>query len=79
MEIAPAHLTYLTQPRRQGEGGGALLSPDRQTVIGSMLILEGDSEAEIEAMLAQRPLWAGRPVRRHRHQTVRQAVGVPLS
>ena len=34
---------------------GALLAPDHKTVLGSLLILEGDNEAEIEALLAQDP------------------------
>ena len=35
------------------KAGGALLAPDRTTVLGSPLILEGEDDAEIAAMLAE--------------------------
>ena len=60
------------------KAAGALLTPDRKTVIGSLLILEGDELAEIEAMLAGDPyaqagLFASVDIK-----PWRQAVGVPL-
>jgi uncharacterized protein YciI len=51
----PAHLAYL-----EGLGGtvkvaGAILADDAQTPAGSMLILEGESVSDIEALLAKDP------------------------
>ena len=79
LETRPAHLAYLNGLGSKVKAGGALLSPDRKTVLGSLLILEGDDEAEIEAMLAQDPyaqagLFASVDVK-----PWRQAVGVPLT
>jgi uncharacterized protein len=35
--------------------GGALLGPDHQTPVGSMIIFEGESEDDILALLAKDP------------------------
>jgi uncharacterized protein YciI len=79
LENRPAHLAYLNGLGAKVKAGGALLSADRKTVLGSLLILEAETEADIEAMLAQDPyalagLFAGVDVK-----PWRQAVGVPLS
>ena len=55
MEARPAHLAYLNGLGAKLKAGGALLSPDRKTVIGSLLIFEADDMAEVESMLAQDP------------------------
>ena len=55
MDHRPAHLTYLSGLGPKLKVGGALLSPDQKGVIGSMLIMEGEDEAEIAAMLARDP------------------------
>ncbi len=78
-ETRPRHLAYLNGLGPKLRVGGALLSADGASVLGSMLILEGADEAEIKAMLAQDPyaqagLFASVDVK-----PWRQAVGVPLS
>ena len=78
LSTRPAHLAYLNGLGAKVKAGGALLSSDRQGVLGSMLILEGESEAEIAKILADDPyaqagLFASVDVK-----PWRQAVGVPL-
>jgi uncharacterized protein YciI len=78
LENRPAHLNYLNGLGAKVKAGGALLSYDRASVLGSMLILEGDDQAEIAALLAEDPyaragLFASIDVK-----PWRQAVGVPL-
>ncbi len=80
LETRPAHLTYLNGLGAKVKAAGALLTPDRKSVIGSLLILEGDELAEIESMLAQDPyalagLFAEVDVKPWRQAA---AVGVPL-
>ena len=75
----PAHLAYLTGLGAKVKAGGALLSADRQSVIGSMLIFEGEDEAAVAQWLADDPyaqagLFASVDIK-----PWRQAVGVPLS
>ena len=77
--IVPRIWLISTASASKIKAGGALLSADRKTVIGSLLIFEGEDEAEIEAMLAQDPyaqagLFASVDIK-----PWRQAVGVPLS
>jgi uncharacterized protein YciI len=79
LENRPAHLTYLNGLGSKVKAGGALLSADRQTVIGSMLILEAESEADIEAMLSQDPYALAGLFADVNVKPWRQAVGVPLS
>jgi uncharacterized protein YciI len=79
LSTRPAHLAYLTGLGARVKAGGALLSSDRQSVVGSMLILEGADEAVIEKLLADDPyaqagLFASVDVK-----PWRQAVGIPLS
>jgi len=78
LDTRPAHLAYLNGLGAKVKAGGALLSADRADVIGSMLILEGDDQVAIAAMLADDPyakagLFASVDVK-----PWRQAVGVPL-
>ena len=79
LSTRPAHLAYLTSLGAKVKAGGALLSPDRQSVLGSMLILEGESEEDIAKILADDPytqagLFASVDVK-----PWRQAVGAPLA
>jgi len=79
LDTRPQHLAYLNGLGAKVKAAGALLSPDRASVLGSMLILEGADEAEIAAMLADDPyaragLFASVDVK-----PWRQAVGVPLN
>jgi uncharacterized protein YciI len=50
-----AHLDYLKTLGAKVKTGGPMLADDLQTPAGSMLILEGESAAEIEAILAEDP------------------------
>jgi uncharacterized protein YciI len=79
LSTRPAHLAYLMGLGAKVKAGGALLSDDRQAVLGSMLILEGETEAEIGKILADDPyaqagLFASVVVK-----PWRQAVGVLLA
>jgi uncharacterized protein YciI len=50
-----AHLAYLNELGATVRTGGALLGPDHQTPVGSMIIFEGESEDDILALLATDP------------------------
>ena len=55
LETRPAHLAYLEGLGVKIRAGGALLTPDQKTVVGSMLILEAETEAEVREWLAGDP------------------------
>ncbi len=55
LENRPAHLAWLTSLGAKVKIGGAMLADDLKTPIGSMLIFEGESEADIRAILAEDP------------------------
>jgi uncharacterized protein YciI len=79
LETRPAHLAYLASLGRRVKLGGALLSDDQQTVVGSLLVFEGDSEGEVAELCAQDPyamagLFASVDIK-----PWRQAVGAPLA
>jgi uncharacterized protein YciI len=79
LDTRPAHLAYLNGLGAKVKAGGAMLTPDQKGVVGSLLILEGETEAEISAMLAEDPyalagLFASVDIK-----PWRQAVGVSLS
>ena len=78
LETRPAHLAYLNALGPKVKVGGALLSADRKTVLGSLLIFEGQDEAEIEAMLAKDPYAVAGLFASIEVKPWRQAVGVPL-
>lgn len=79
LQNRPAHLTYLNGLGSRVKAGGALLSADRKDVLGSLLILEAETEAEIEAMLAEDPYALAGLFAQVDVKPWRQAVGVPLS
>ena len=54
-ETRPAHLAYLEALGGKVRAGGALLTADQKTVIGSLLILEAETEAEARDWLAADP------------------------
>ncbi|MBV8103014.1 MAG: YciI family protein [Hyphomicrobiales bacterium] len=54
-ESRPAHLAYLNALGAKVKTGGALLGPDHQTPVGSMIIFEGESDDDILALLAKDP------------------------
>ena len=51
----PAHLAYLNGLGARVKTVVALLGPDHQTPVGSMIIFEGESEDDILALLAKDP------------------------
>jgi uncharacterized protein YciI len=54
-ESRPAHLAHLNALGAKVKTGGALLGPDHQTPVGSMIIFEGESEDDILALLGADP------------------------
>jgi uncharacterized protein YciI len=75
----PAHLAYLKGLGEKVKIGGAMLGEDGQTPIGSMLIFEGENEADIRAVLAQDPYALGGLFEKVTVTPWRQAVGQPLA
>ena len=78
LETRPAHLAFLKGLDARVKAGGALLTPDQQAVVGSLLILEGETKRKSRALLANDPyaragLFASVDIK-----PWRQAVGVPL-
>jgi len=49
------HLEFLKAHRDHIKVGGPLLAPDGERMIGSMLIVEAENEAEARALLAEDP------------------------
>ena len=79
LETRPAHLAYLASLGARVKLAGALLTPDQKTVVGAMIVYEGESADEIAALCAKDPyalagLFASVDVK-----PWRQAVGAPLA
>ncbi len=55
MENRPAHLAYLSALGDKIRAGGAMLTPDKQSPLGSMLIFEAETEEEVRGWLADDP------------------------
>ena len=75
----PAHLAYLASLGARVKAAGALLTRDQRSVVGSMIVYEGESADEIAALCAKDPyalagLFASVDVK-----PWRQAVGAPLA
>jgi uncharacterized protein YciI len=79
LETRPAHLAYLGGLGDRVKAGGALLTTDQKSVLGSLLILGGESEAEIAGLLAQDPYALAGLFVSVDIKPWRQAVGVPLA
>ncbi|RBP15554.1 hypothetical protein DFR50_108111 [Roseiarcus fermentans] len=75
----PAHLAFLQGLGVKVKAAGAMLAADLQTPVGSMLIVEGDSLAEIEAILADDPYAQAGLFERVTVTPWRQAVGQPIA
>jgi uncharacterized protein YciI len=75
----PAHLAYLSSLGARVKVGGALLTPDQQAVVGSLLIFEGDSDEEIAELLANDPYSKAGLFEDVDIKPWRQAAGAPLS
>ncbi len=55
LENRPAHLAYLGTLGDKLRAGGAMLTPDKQSALGSMLIFEAETEEEVREWLAADP------------------------
>ena len=75
----PAHLAYLSALGARVKAGGALLTPDRQTVVGSLLIFDADSDEEIAELIANDPYSRAGLFENVDIKPWRQAVGAPLN
>lgn len=73
------HLAQLKALGTKVKAAGAMLGDDLQTPVGSMLIFEGDSVAEIEAILAADPYARAGLFESVTVRPWRQAVGQPLA
>jgi len=78
-ETRPAHIAYLGSLGARVKVGGALLSADQKSVLGSLLIFEAADEAEVAALLAEDPYAKARLFVSVDIKPWRQAVGVALS
>ena len=78
LDNRPAHLAYLNSLGAKVRAAGALLTADKQGVVGSLLIFEGDNEAEIAAMVAGDPFAKAGLFASVDIKPWRQAIGVPL-
>ena len=75
----PTHLDYIKGLGAKLRAAGAMLAEDLQTPMGSMLIFEGESPAEIEALLAEDPYAKAGLFESVTVRPWRQAVGQPLA
>ena len=75
----PAHLAYLRALGARVKAGGALLTPDRQTVVGSLLIFDADSDEDIAELIANDPYSRAGLFENVDIKPWRQAVGAPLN
>ncbi|HEY1943431.1 MAG TPA: YciI family protein [Roseiarcus sp.] len=79
METRTAHLAYLGSLGARVRIGGALLTPDQKSVVGSLLIFEAADEAEVAALLAEDPYAKAQLFSSVDVKPWRQAVGLPLA
>ncbi len=75
----PAHLAYLDGLGAKVKIGGAILADDHLTPVGSMLIFEGDSEPDIQAIVAEDPYTVAGLFESVTVRPWRQAVGLALA
>ena len=78
-ENRPAHLAYLGAHSDKVKAGGALLTPDQNAVLGSLLIVEAADEAEVAALLAEDPYAKAHLFAAIDIKPWRQAIGAPLA
>jgi uncharacterized protein len=79
LENRPAHLAFLGALGARIRLGGALLTPDQKSPLGSLIILEAADEAEAAALLADDPYAKAQLFASVDIKPWRQAVGVPLA
>ena len=78
LDTRAAHLDYLRGLGARVRAAGALLSEDETTVVGSLLILAGETRADIAVLLAGDPYAKAGLFQSVDVKPWRQAVGVPL-
>jgi uncharacterized protein len=74
----PVHLTYLNSLKERLRAAGALLGPDGQTPVGSMLIYNCADEAEARVLVSDDPFAKAGLFRSVDVKAWRQGVGAPL-
>lgn len=79
LENRPAHLAYLATLGGRVKLGGALLTPDQKSVVGSLIVFEAADEAEVAALLAGDPYARAQLFADVDVKPWRQAVGAPLA
>jgi uncharacterized protein len=79
LETRPAHLAYLNSLGARVRVGGALLTSDQKSVIGSLLVIEGENEADVAELLADDPYAKAQIFASVDIKPWRQAVGVALA
>jgi uncharacterized protein YciI len=75
----PAHLAYLASLGARVKLGGALLTPDQKSVLGSMIVFEAADEAEVAALLADDPYAKAQLFTNVDIKPWRLAIGGPLA
>ena len=55
LDARPAHLAYLASLGARVKAAGALLTRDQRSVVGSMIVFEGESADEVAALCANDP------------------------
>jgi uncharacterized protein YciI len=78
LENRPAHLAYLASLGARVKLGGALLTPDQKSVVGSLIVFEAADEAEVAAFLADDPYAKAQLFAHVDIKPWRLAVGAPL-
>jgi len=78
LDARPAHLAHLNGLGGKVRAAGALLAADQKTIVGSLLIFEGESVEEIRELVAQDPFAKVGLFDSVDVKPWRQAIGVPL-
>ncbi|MGD0184268.1 MAG: YciI family protein [Roseiarcus sp.] len=78
-ENRPAHLAYLASLGARVKLAGALLAPDQKSMVGSMIIFEGESTDEVAALCAKDPYAVAGLFASVDIKPWRQGVGAPLA
>ena len=79
LDNRPTHLAYLNGLKEKLKVAGALLGPDAQTPVGSMLIFDCADEAEARALAAGDPFAKAGLFDSIDIKAWRQGVGAPLA
>ncbi len=79
MDTRSAHLAYLNGLGASVKAGGALLTDDETSILGSMLIFEAASAADVLTLLSKDPYAVAGLFETVDVKPWRQAVGAPLA